>query len=109
MTEEGLGWDSVTDLHNRAHLLHELERHVALYGRYRHPFALLMLCLPDLEWVNATFGHEVGAAALAHLAGVLRTNIRDVDIPGRLGQAELLALMPEADKNGHPDGGAEDC
>lgn len=91
--------DALTELHNRRFLEQELERHVELYKRYRHPFALLMLDFDNLKWVNDTFGHAAGDSALKHLATLMRMNVRDVDIPCRFGGDEFLILMPEADKN----------
>jgi diguanylate cyclase (GGDEF)-like protein len=91
--------DSLTGLYNRRYWEPELARHVELYKRYRHPFAILMLDFDNLKWVNDTFGHAAGDTALIHLATVMRMNIRDVDIPCRFGGDEFLILMPEADKN----------
>ena len=91
--------DALTGLYNRRYWEPELERHVELYKRYRHPFAILMLDFDNLKWVNDTFGHAAGDTALTHLATVMRMNIRDVDIPCRFGGDEFLILMPEADKN----------
>jgi diguanylate cyclase (GGDEF)-like protein len=91
--------DALTGLYNRRYWEPELERHVELYKRYRHPFAVLMLDFDNLKWVNDTFGHAAGDTALTHLAAVMRLNIRDVDIPCRFGGDEFLILMPEADKN----------
>ena len=90
--------DTLTELQNRRFLERELERHVELYKRYRHPFAVLMLDLDNLKWVNDTFGHAAGDSALKHLATLMRMNIRDVDIPCRFGGDEFLILMPEAEK-----------
>ena len=91
--------DSLTGLYNRRYWEPELERHVEMYKRYHHPFAILMLDFDNLKWVNDTFGHAAGDTALTHLATVMRMNIRDVDIPCRFGGDEFLILMPEADKN----------
>jgi len=91
--------DTLTGLHNRRFLEQELERHVELYKRYRHPFALLMLDLDSLKLVNDTFGHAAGDEALKHLASVMRAAIRDTDIPCRYGGDEFIIIMPEADKN----------
>ncbi len=91
--------DILTGLHNRRYLEQELERHVELYRRYHRPFALLMLDFDDLKLVNDTFGHAAGDAALKHLANLMRSNIRDVDIPCRFGGDEFVILMPEVDKN----------
>jgi diguanylate cyclase (GGDEF)-like protein len=91
--------DTLTGLHNRRYLQQELERHVELYKRYKHPFAVLMLDLDSLKLVNDTFGHAAGDDALKHLAAAMRSNIRDTDIPCRFGGDEFIILMPEADRN----------
>lgn len=90
--------DSLTALHNRRFLEHELERHVELYKRYRHPFAVLMLDFDNLKFLNDTFGHAAGDSALQHLSALMHVNVRDVDIPCRFGGDEFVVLMPEADK-----------
>lgn len=91
--------DTLTGLNNRRFMEQELERHVELYKRYRHPFAILMLDFDNLKWVNDTFGHAAGDSALQHLATLMRMNVRDVDIPCRFGGDEFVILMPEAEKN----------
>jgi diguanylate cyclase (GGDEF)-like protein len=91
--------DVLTGLHNRRYLLQQLDRQVELFKRYRHPFSLLMLDLDNLKWVNDTHGHVAGDAALKHLAMVMKVNVRDVDIPGRMGGDEFLVLMPATEKN----------
>jgi len=90
--------DTLTELHNRRFLEEELERHVELYKRYRHPFAILMLDFDNLKFVNDTFGHAAGDSALQHLAKLMRANVRDVDIPCRFGGDEFIVLMPQAEK-----------
>jgi diguanylate cyclase (GGDEF)-like protein len=91
--------DTLTGLHNRRYMEQELDRHVELYKRYHHPFAVLMLDLDSLKLVNDTFGHAAGDEALRHLASAMRANIRDTDIPCRYGGDEFIILMPEADVN----------
>ncbi len=90
--------DTLTELRNRRFLEQELERHVELYKRYRHPFGILMLDFDNLKFVNDTFGHAAGDSALQHLASLMRMNVRDVDIPCRFGGDEFVVLMPEAEK-----------
>lgn len=91
--------DTLTGLHNRRYMEQELARHVELYKRYRHPFAVLMLDLDSLKLINDTFGHGAGDEAIKHLAHAMRANIRDTDIPCRYGGDEFVVLMPEADRS----------
>src|SRR5680860_73142 len=90
--------DVLTGLRNRRYLIQELERHVELHKRYNHPFALLMLDLDNLKWLNDTHGHQAGDTALNHLATLMRACIRDVDIACRYGGDEFMILMPETPK-----------
>jgi len=91
--------DPLTGLYNRRYLVQELERHVEIFKRYHHPFAVLMLDLDNLKWLNDTYGHPAGDAALSHLAMLIRVNVRDVDIPCRFGGDEFVVLMPETEKS----------
>lgn len=90
--------DQLTTLFNRRYLVQELERHVEIFKRYRHPFSLLMLDMDNLKWVNDTHGHAAGDAALRHMAMLMKVNVRDVDIACRFGGDEFVILMPETDK-----------
>lgn len=90
--------DSLTGLYNRRFLVQELDRHVEMFKRYHHPFAVLMLDLDSLKSVNDTHGHPAGDAAIRHFSTLLKMNVRDVDIPCRYGGDEFVVLMPETDK-----------
>ena len=91
--------DPLTGLFNRRYLVQELERHVELFKRYRHPFALLMLDLDELKAINDTHGHGAGDMALRHIATLMNLNVRDVDICCRFGGDEFIVLMPETGKD----------
>ncbi|MCZ7663537.1 MAG: GGDEF domain-containing protein [Thermoleophilia bacterium] len=91
--------DVLTGLYNRRYMVQELERHVEIFKRYRHPFSLLMLDLDYLKWINDNYGHPAGDAALKHVATMLKVNVRDVDIPCRYGGDEFVVLMPETEKD----------
>ncbi|NLE74477.1 MAG: GGDEF domain-containing protein, partial [Actinobacteria bacterium] len=71
--------DPLTDLHNRRYLSRELERHIEMYRRYHRAFSIIMLDMDNLKWLNDTYGHAAGDAALQHVATIMRANIRDVD------------------------------
>ncbi len=91
--------DALTGLSNRRYMLQELERHIELYKRYRHTFALLMIDLDNLKGINDTYGHSAGDLALRHAATMMGLNVRDVDICARFGGDEFIILMPETSKD----------
>ncbi|NLG66500.1 MAG: GGDEF domain-containing protein [Actinobacteria bacterium] len=90
--------DALTDLFNRRYLMRELERHVEIFKRYHHPFSIIMLDVDNLKWLNDTYGHATGDAALRHIATLMRNSIRDVDFACRYGGDEFVILMPETEK-----------
>jgi diguanylate cyclase (GGDEF)-like protein len=81
-------------------LEYELGRHIEIYKRYRHPFSLLVIDVDKLAWVNETFGRTAGDSALKHLASLVETNVRGVDIPCRYGGDGFAVIAPETDKLG---------
>jgi diguanylate cyclase (GGDEF)-like protein len=54
----------------------------------------LMLDVDHFKTINDRFGHAAGDYALQQLVGVLRTEIRDHDLIGRLGGEEFALVLP---------------
>ncbi len=98
MAEEMLGLDPLTGLPNYRYMLRELERHVELYKRYRHPFTLLLLHIDNLNGVDATWGDTAGDSALAYLATLVHTHVRATDICCRHTEDEFAVIMPETNR-----------
>jgi two-component system, cell cycle response regulator len=71
----------------------ELER----AQRYRHPLSIVLCDLDHFKEINDTYGHLAGDAVLREGAGVLRRCLRCVDLLGRYGGEEFLAVLPEVD------------
>lgn len=92
--------DKLTNLNNRVkldeHLVNELHR----AERFQHAFGLIMLDVDHFKSVNDTYGHQVGDSVLVELSNILKTKIRETDIPGRWGGEEFLVICPETDLDG---------
>jgi diguanylate cyclase (GGDEF)-like protein len=88
--------DALTGLHNRRYFHETLAREVARAQRYRRTLALLVLDLDDFKSVNDRIGHLAGDAALAEVAGRLRTTARSADVACRIGGDEFALVLPEA-------------
>lgn len=97
MTQVSLGRDPLIDLFNRRYVLDEVERHVTRYRRHRRPFSLLMVDIPNLAWVDATFGQAVADCALGDLADLISTNIREVDVWFLCTRDQFIVVMDETD------------
>ncbi|SDL27080.1 diguanylate cyclase (GGDEF) domain-containing protein [Halarsenatibacter silvermanii] len=90
--------DPLTDIYNRRYFMEVGEEEIERARRYDEELSLLMLDIDRFKQVNDRYGHPAGDAVLEDLAGLLRENFREVDIPARLGGEEFGILMPSTDK-----------
>jgi diguanylate cyclase (GGDEF)-like protein len=77
-----------------------LEFKEAEYKRYDRNYAIVMFDLDNFKKVNDTFGHEAGDAVLSAFGKILKKEARSVDIVGRYGGEEFLALLSDTDTQG---------
>ncbi|HEX2093221.1 MAG TPA: diguanylate cyclase [Longimicrobiaceae bacterium] len=87
--------DGLTELFNHRHvhqLLHdEFERSL----RTGEPIAIAMLDLDRFKQVNDTYGHPTGDVILYETARIIRETAREIDMVGRYGGEEFIALLPD--------------
>jgi len=89
--------DELTGLRNRRSLFELGSREVERAVRFKYPLSILMIDLDYFKQVNDNFGHPVGDRLLVALADQFRHNLRNVDLIGRYGGDEFIALLPEND------------
>ncbi|MFB6285187.1 MAG: diguanylate cyclase [Candidatus Bipolaricaulia bacterium] len=89
--------DALTGLHNRRGLTELGRRELERARRFNHALSVLMFDLDRFKAVNDTHGHGVGDSVLVGIADRCRGKLRDVDILGRYGGEEFVALLPETD------------
>jgi diguanylate cyclase (GGDEF)-like protein len=92
--------DELTGLANRRRFLSQLELEVTRSRRSGSPLGIVLADLDDFKRINDTYGHEVGDEALRGFAEILRSTVRDVDLPVRLGGEEFAVLLPDTDLPG---------
>ncbi len=91
--------DPLTRLPNRRYFFEALERELARIQRTQKTACLLMLDLDLFKRVNDQYGHAAGDHVLIMLADVLRANLRQQDMAGRIGGEEFAVLLPDTDQS----------
>lgn len=89
--------DSLTELSSRREFIQEADLEIARAHRYENSLSALILDVDYFKAINDTHGHAVGDLALKALAACIRQELREVDIVGRWGGEEFVALLPETD------------
>ena len=90
--------DPLTQVNNRRHSLGLLRRELVRQQRTGRPLAVLGLDLDFFKAVNDNHGHAVGDAVLVAVCNASRETLRAMDIFGRLGGEEFVAILPETDE-----------
>ncbi len=89
--------DSLTQLLSRGSLEEQAQREIARAHRYRYPLCLAVFDLDHLKLINDRFGHPAGDKVLRDLATVASDSVRHMDLLGRIGGDEFVALFPNSD------------
>lgn len=92
--------DFLTKLYNKRALDEFMNVKEAEYERYGHNFSIVMFDLDHFKAVNDNYGHEAGDAVLGAFAKILKKEARSVDIVGRFGGEEFMAILSETDTKG---------
>ncbi|HEX3560274.1 MAG TPA: HD domain-containing phosphohydrolase [Pyrinomonadaceae bacterium] len=96
-TKESALTDSVTSLPNARALRLLLDQRVAECQRMRSgPLSLLSIDVDDFHLVNEELGHGVGDRLLAAVAGVIKGQLRQMDMLARYAGDEFIAVLPSA-------------
>lgn len=92
--------DDLTGIHNRRHILIELEREVERARRYGRRLSGMMIDIDNFKKINDRYGHLIGDRIIRAFALVLRQSVRKIDILGRYGGDEFLVILPETNLEG---------
>lgn len=103
---EGLAdTDALTNTYNRRAFEREMGRVISFGQRYDIPSSLLFFDLDGFKKINDTYGHNAGDIVLINVAQVLKENVRESDLVGRIGGDEFVVLLAKADgKEAHIKG-----
>jgi len=88
--------DSLTGLHNRRGFMILATSLLKFARRVAYSASLLYIDLDSLKYINDTFGHAAGDAAISQFSRILVDTFRDSDVIGRMGGDEFVVMMVDA-------------
>lgn len=95
-TKESALIDPLTELPNARGFYMMLEQRLAEGLRMSESLAVLSMDIDDFKQVNDQYGHAIGDRVLANVAGIVRRELRQMDILTRYAGDEFVAIMPMA-------------
>lgn len=87
--------DTLTGVYNRRYLFELAGHEFDIALRYKTPLSVLMFDIDDFKLINDSFGHANGDQALQCLTHVVCSQLRSVDVFGRYGGDEFIAMLPQ--------------
>jgi diguanylate cyclase (GGDEF)-like protein len=94
--------DALTDLLNHSSFTHELELELERAKRYGTGVTLVYFDFDGFKEINDAHGHLAGDQALRRVAKLLRGELRQSDLAGRMGGDEFAAFLVESDQETGP-------
>jgi len=95
---EAAGRDPLTNLLSRHAILGVLESEVARCLRGDSSLGVLMVVFERLSLVKEEHGRDAWDAVLVECARLVRTNVHVYDSVGRVGDEEILVVLPDCDE-----------
>jgi len=92
--------DFLTSLVSKRGLDEELNRVEKSFIRYKIEYSICFFDIDYFKKINDTFGHDAGDLILKKIGSIFLELKRDVDIIGRYGGEEFLAILPNTPLSG---------
>jgi two-component system cell cycle response regulator len=90
--------DGLTELFNHRHVHQLLREEFERSLRTGESIAVAMMDLDRFKAVNDTYGHPTGDVILYETAKIIKETAREIDMPGRYGGEEFIAILPDTDE-----------
>jgi two-component system, cell cycle response regulator len=86
--------DGLTELFNHRHVHQLLHDEFERSARTGESVAVAMMDLDRFKSINDTYGHPTGDVVLYETARIIKETAREIDMPGRYGGEEFIAILP---------------
>lgn len=87
--------DTLTGLFNHRYFQEHLSEEIERVQRYRRHCALIMLDIDNFRQYNENYGYGMGDRVLLQLAGILKENLRKVDIIAHYSAEAFVMILPD--------------
>ena len=87
--------DALTGLNNRSQFEIRLSEQYSISNRQNTPLCAIMTDIDYFKKFNDTYGHAVGDIVLKTTANIIKSQLREYDIPSRYGGEEFCILLPQ--------------
>jgi diguanylate cyclase (GGDEF)-like protein len=98
--EKRFSRDELTGVSTRATIDASLVRAFDNAFRFDRPLTVLFCDIDHFKKVNDSYGHASGDVVLAAVARAIAAAIRQLDVVGRYGGEEFIAILPATDEEG---------
>ena len=88
-------WDDLTQVHNRRHLMEQMQVEFRKLARKPAPLCLALLDIDLFKSVNDRFGPGAGDEVLRRFSASAKTIVRNTDLLGRWGGEEFMVMFPD--------------
>ena len=92
--------DEKTGLYNARFLRVALEKEVKRSSRGKDSFGFIVIDIDHFKKFNDTYGHQTGDEVLAHVAKLVLSGVRDVDVAARFGGEEFCVIAVKSSREG---------
>jgi diguanylate cyclase (GGDEF)-like protein len=92
--------DSLTEVGTRRYILEHFEKELRRSQMRGNTLSFLMIDVDSFKSINDHYGHLAGDMMLRGIAGILRSQVREIDMVGRYGGEEFCVVLPDTDRNG---------
>ncbi len=87
--------DDVTGLYNNRYMMKRLKEEASRCQRYSDAVSIIQMSVTGMQEVNARYGRQMGDDILREMAEILKSDLRNCDVIGRLDGPRFLAILPK--------------